>query len=64
MTLQQYRAALAAHDWYFEYSDDYRVWAEGKRHKATLREGQREHDQTFAIWNEYAPPGMKVEVKS
>lgn len=28
--LDQFEKALAGHDWYFQYSDDHRVWYRGK----------------------------------
>jgi hypothetical protein len=64
MTLEQYKAALAAHDWYYEYSDDHRVWCEGRDHKAKISEARKQLDPDYAIWNEYAPEGMKAKVKA
>lgn len=29
MTQQEYQAKLDAHDWFYEMSDDYRVWSQG-----------------------------------
>ncbi len=63
MTLEQYIAALKAHDWYYEYSDDHRIWTEGRDHKAKIREGRKLHDPDYSIWNQYAPDGMKVKVE-
>lgn len=64
MTLEQYKAALAAHDWYYQYSDDHTVWGRGRDHYALILEGNREHDQDGSIWNQYAPADMKAKVQA
>lgn len=53
-SLADYRAALAAHDWYFEYSDDHAVWSAGRASLARIANLQRELDPDFAVWNLYA----------
>lgn len=63
MTLEQYVAALAAHDWYYDYSDDHRAWTEGREHRKKITEGRKQHDWDGAIWNQYAPEDMKVKVQ-
>ena len=50
-----YRARLAAHDWYFESSDDHRVWRDGWSKLRELREAQKRLDPTGGIWNSIAP---------
>ena len=30
MTLDEYKAELARHDWYYYFSDDHRVWSAGE----------------------------------
>lgn len=55
-TEQEYRKALAGHDWYYDYSDDYSVWAAGKRQRESLREMRKHIDPEGVIWNECAPP--------
>ena len=59
-TEQQYRQALAGHDWYYDYSDDHSVWAAGKSQREALREMRKNIDPTGAIWNEYAPADFKI----
>lgn len=59
-TEQEYRKALAGHDWYYDYSDDHSVWAAGKSQRAALREMRNNIDPTGAIWNEYAPADYKI----
>lgn len=58
---QQYRTALAGHDWYYDYSDDYSVWAAGQRQREALREMRKNIDTTGAIWNEYAPADFQFK---
>ena len=54
-TMEQYRAALAAHDWFFEFSDDHSVWANGRNQEARLRLMAKTLDPDLSIWREYAP---------
>lgn len=56
-TKEQYEAALAAHDWYGEYSDDYRVWKEWKDAMVELIAASANFDRDFVIWNKHAPQG-------
>lgn len=60
MTLEQYRAALAACDWYYAFSDDHRVWQRGEEQAAAISAAQKIHDLDFAIWNQYAPADCRV----
>jgi hypothetical protein len=56
---QKYRELLGTHDWYYNFSDDYSVWAKGKSHAAKMWDLQPEVDPEFKIWNEYAPDDFK-----
>ena len=58
---KEYRSALAAHDWFHEYSDDHAVWAKGRSQYKALCEMQKHIDGNGAIWNEYAPAEMKID---
>lgn len=60
-TEQQYRQALGAHDWYYDYSDDHSVWAAGKAQRAALRDMRNNIDADGKIWNEYAPADFKFK---
>ena len=31
--LKELEAALSSHDWFYQYSDDYRSWSAGEKHK-------------------------------
>lgn len=54
-TLDDYRAALAAHDWFYEFSDDHSVWGNGRNQEARLRLMAKTLDPDFTIWKQYAP---------
>ena len=54
-TLADYRAALAAHDWFYEFSDDHRVWGNGRNQEARLRLMAKTLDPDLTIWKQYAP---------
>lgn len=56
-----YRNALQAHDWFYQYSDDHGVWAKGRSQYKALVEMQKDIDPAGAIWNEYAPQEMKIK---
>lgn len=37
MTLPEFYDLLAKHDWYFDYSDDFRVWQRGQAERQRIR---------------------------
>jgi len=48
------------HDWYYQYSDDHRVWKAGSAAEDRLKSKyrmlkQRLPDAATAIWNQYCP---------
>lgn len=55
--LQQYREALAAFDWQYDFADDHRRWAAGVNALARLRKLQAQADPDGAIWQ--AHPGAQ-----
>jgi len=57
-----YVAALTAHDWAFDYSEDMRVVRAGRAERAALREAQQRLDPDFAVWNSIAPTDYQVHV--
>jgi hypothetical protein len=54
-TLDDYRKALAGHDWTHEYADDYTAWCRGRDSLARLRTMARTLDPDRTIWREYMP---------
>lgn len=55
-----YERLLAAHDWWFEFSDDHQKYEAGKLSLAQLRMVRREVDRDGSIWNAIAPADHKV----
>jgi hypothetical protein len=56
-TVEEYRQALAAHDWWFAMSDDYTSYSQGQRNRDRLLEAAKTFDPDMAIWAEYKPKG-------
>lgn len=59
--MEEYIQKLLNHDWFYEYSDDHRVWTNGKNSFAVLKEQQKIHDPHYFIWNEYCPDQFFVK---
>lgn len=57
---EQYIKELRLHDWYYNYSDDHRVWVKGKDQRVTIDNLQKQVDPDYHIWNEFAPEDFKV----
>ena len=57
-TLEEYRQALAAHDWYFAYSDDYSEYKQGQRNRDRLLAAAKTFDPDLTIWTAIQPKGM------
>jgi hypothetical protein len=51
-------------DWYFEYSDDHRVWARGMSSKVALTAMQKALDPNFEVWNQHCPKDLQMQPKS
>lgn len=58
---EKYRKLLRSHDWYYDYSDDHRVWKRGVEERDTLNGMRRQIDPEGTIWNEIAPDNYKVK---
>ncbi len=63
-TEQEYRAALKAHDWYYDYSDDHSVWSAGRAQRDQLRQLRKSLDSDGKIWNEIAQADFKQNIKN
>ena len=37
MTLREYWDMLNRHDWYYQFSDDHRIWSEGSKNSDQIR---------------------------
>lgn len=58
-TVEEYRKALAAHDWWFAMSDDYSEYSRGQRSRDRLQAAAKVFDPDLTIWAEFAPRGLK-----
>lgn len=58
--IEAYKAALAAHDWFYDFSDDFSVWSRGNRERQELRRMAQRLDKGFTIWNSHAPEMFRV----
>lgn len=59
LTLEQfdnYLNKLAVFDWYYDYSDDNRVWQSGRANRQALLDEASKHPilaQAFTAWGQY-----------
>ena len=60
MNMNEYRAALANHDWTFDYSDDHNVWKRGVAERKALRSAQLALDADHKVWNELCHQDYKA----
>ncbi len=59
--LEKYIHHLKHHDWWFEWSDDHRVWRAGMDSLDRLRAERQKLDPDFKIWNQHAPEDCHVK---
>lgn len=58
-TRENYIAALKAHDWHFEASEDQTVWAAGRASLKRIQALQKTEDPDWEEWNKHAPLGFR-----
>lgn len=61
--LENYKKALARHDWFYHYSDDHRVWKAGEQSWSNICHRQKVLDKDYLIWNQYCPVEFKKNPK-
>jgi len=54
-TVEEYREALQRHDWFYDCSEDPRVYRKGADQRSKINAMQYHLDRDHKIWNEYAP---------
>lgn len=64
MTLEQYKKALTAHDWYYAYADGYNDFDKGRQQRNELEAMRRRLDPDGSLWNEAAPDQFKFRPKA
>ena len=47
LTLQEFYALLERHDWYYDWSDDHRVWRKGTRERNILESLAKENGPEY-----------------
>lgn len=52
---EQYEALLKAHDWFYEYSDDHRVWQAGVTERRRIQSMKQRVDPDGSIYAKYKP---------
>jgi hypothetical protein len=50
---QKFRQMLREHDYYYEMSDDHRVWQKGRGERATIMSALKANPSFEPIWKEY-----------
>ena len=53
MPLKEFFAALTAHDWYHEYSDDYREWRSGNTERKRLEKIAQQSNTHKKLYDEF-----------
>lgn len=54
MNVADYFKALKGHDWYYEYSDDHRVWTRGRDNSRKLQAIAQEQPVLSRMYRDYA----------
>jgi len=54
MTLLEFYDALNSHDWYFEFSDDHRIWRAGRASLDRLQLGAGESNAHQRLFDAFA----------
>ena len=55
MTIEEYKKLLTYHDWFYEMSDDHRVWQEGRLAQARIIAGAKESEEHMKLYMENRP---------
>jgi len=54
-SIDEYKVALKNHDWFYEYSDDFRYYTKGRNQRDKLLAFQKEFDIDQSIWKTFEP---------
>lgn len=61
LNVDDYINMLKNHDWFYEYSDDHRMWVRGKDQRAAILEAKKDLDPDYILWNQYCPEQFLVK---
>jgi len=67
MTDKEYMTMLQNHDWFYDYSDDHRVWQEGVNERQKLRNAfvlDERFKKMYNDWYDYVEGKTDVRPKS
>lgn len=53
-SLSSFYDTLRYHDWYYEYSDDHRVWSKGRDDYAKIQQIAKESPEHKALFEDYS----------
>ena len=56
MTVKEYMTMLQNHDWFYDYSDDHRVWQDGVNERQKLRDAfslDKRFKKMYNDWYDY-----------
>ena len=54
MDLVEYFKELQRHDWYYEYSDDHKVWEKGRNNSKRIQAAAQESEVMLRMYKDYA----------
>jgi hypothetical protein len=57
--MTEYEMKLRQMDWWYQYSDDGRVWRQGNEDYKILEQLQKSVDPDRILWNKYCPWGKE-----
>lgn len=55
MTLDEYKKRLAFKDWYYQRSDDPKVYEQGQQEHFALLDAAKSLDPDYEIWKQHMP---------
>lgn len=53
ITKEEYAELLENHDWFYQYSDDFRVYRKGEEERSNLRAFARQCDELKLMYDKY-----------
>ncbi len=54
ITLREFYELLEKHDWYYMYSDEYRVWKKGEEEASTIQQIVKQSEEHRKLLEEYS----------
>lgn len=54
-SVDEYIERLKHHDWFYDYTDDHRVWTLGRKDRDAINCARERYDTGYDLWNQYCP---------